>query len=335
MTEKMDAYARDQALGDDRKTSTSESWAAWLIERGQPEGQSPTLWWTGSNWIEAAESAWRYGTREEAEAEIDAKSGIKGLSYHGVFGRAVEHVFVKDQEKAMSIELTYEQRSRADDLYADCCREDNVLLNATYELICLRDRQADTATRITELEATIDKLADWKRRRQAHDKGIEAQLNAYSQRAKEAEARHQSLSDRHWTCCKCGGQWICDRADVPKDRGNSTPVCGCPYCEVQRLRFGLNQIAWPAAYGLPSEPTVAMLRHVAQDALAIGVPVANERAANPPAVVLAKLVLDIHRNPTPPGERMNAVLSIAQNIIDDAQGAEHGRPDEAHDASGH
>lgn len=42
------------------------------------------------------------------------------------------------------MELTHEQRSRADDLYADCCREDDVLLNAAYELIGLRDRHADT-----------------------------------------------------------------------------------------------------------------------------------------------------------------------------------------------
>lgn len=45
--------------------------------------------------------------------------------------------------------------------------------------------------------------------------------------------RYESMSTRHWTCNKCGGQWFCDRADVPKVSGNLTPCKMCPWCEKQ------------------------------------------------------------------------------------------------------
>lgn len=50
--------------------------------------------------------------------------------------------------------------------------------------------------------------------------------------------------------------------------------------EIVRLRHGLNQIAWPGQFGINSEQATAdMFRHIAQDTLAIGVPVANGRVA--------------------------------------------------------
>lgn len=53
--------------------------------------------------------------------------------------------------------------------------------------------------------------------------------------------------------------------------------------EIERLRHGLNQIAWPTEWGLtPEQATSEMFRHIAQDTLAIGVPVANTRADKRP-----------------------------------------------------
>jgi hypothetical protein len=52
------------------------------------------------------------------------------------------------------------------------------------------------------------------------------------------------------------------------------------------LRRALNAVAWPSQFGISTErATIDMFRHIAQDALAIGVPAAHERtAALPPEV---------------------------------------------------
>lgn len=47
--------------------------------------------------------------------------------------------------------------------------------------------------------------------------------------------RHASLSARRWTCNRCGGEWVCDRADVPTVSGNHTPVSLCPWCDKQHI----------------------------------------------------------------------------------------------------
>ena len=72
---------------------------AWLIERGQPEGQSPTVWWgvtdsrTGAyGWVDSAWAADQFATREEAQAVIDRFD----LPNHPFHARAVEHGFVRD-----------------------------------------------------------------------------------------------------------------------------------------------------------------------------------------------------------------------------------------------
>ena len=69
---------------------------AWLIERGQSEGQVPTIWWRSSEWksrepylgqwTEDANEARKFSTKEDAErqARIDP----------GQFYRVTEHVWL-------------------------------------------------------------------------------------------------------------------------------------------------------------------------------------------------------------------------------------------------
>lgn len=76
--------------------------AVWLIERGQAEGQQPTVWWTGCEWTRQAWNAMRFKTRTHAEAELNAHSGIKGV--HSEWGRVTEHVFVNVPPKPAAAE---------------------------------------------------------------------------------------------------------------------------------------------------------------------------------------------------------------------------------------
>ena len=61
-------------------------------------------------------------------------------------------------------------------------------------------------------------------------------LAAEIERLRVVEKRHDSLSRNHWTCLKCGGSWNCERADVPKENGNSKPTIPCPFCTIAQLR---------------------------------------------------------------------------------------------------
>lgn len=77
---------------------------AWLVERGQPERQSPTVWRiagpkpdyrAGEQWTEVAFKATRYATREEAQAVVDALfTGPSSRLPDNVTARATEHVFI-------------------------------------------------------------------------------------------------------------------------------------------------------------------------------------------------------------------------------------------------
>ena len=74
----------------------------YLIERSQPEGQFPALWWCGlsskeNNWTENAAKAKAYSTRELAEEELESLSDIKGV--HSQFGHVTEHIFIDSAEK--------------------------------------------------------------------------------------------------------------------------------------------------------------------------------------------------------------------------------------------
>lgn len=62
--------------------------SAWLIERGQPEGQTPTIWWVDDGWTDLVSEARRY-TRAEAEAVI-ARKFTPPMSRGGPSARAVQ-----------------------------------------------------------------------------------------------------------------------------------------------------------------------------------------------------------------------------------------------------
>lgn len=83
--------------------------------------------------------------------------------------------------------------------------------------------------------------------------GVPAARRRADDLIRDAELRHQSLSERHWTCMKCGGSWNCDRAESALERGNHAPVCGCPYCERDALRAVVERLKQTAdkKYVLP------------------------------------------------------------------------------------
>jgi hypothetical protein len=64
--------------------------SAWLIERGQPERQVPTVWFGAGGWTDDANKAHRYASREQAEARI-ASDFTPPPSRGGPSARAVEH----------------------------------------------------------------------------------------------------------------------------------------------------------------------------------------------------------------------------------------------------
>ena len=76
---------------------------AWLIERGQLEHQTPTVWWSGikesnysgigfDQWTEDSNKAHQFATKELAEEVIKERSGILGV--HPRLGRATEHIWL-------------------------------------------------------------------------------------------------------------------------------------------------------------------------------------------------------------------------------------------------
>lgn len=68
---------------------------AWLIERGQVEGQSSPIWWAGDNWTTAAHLGLQFQTKEEAEKyayENVLLTGIQGV--HARRWSVTQHVFV-------------------------------------------------------------------------------------------------------------------------------------------------------------------------------------------------------------------------------------------------
>jgi hypothetical protein len=67
---------------------------AWLIERGQREGQVPTVWWMGNDdWTTDANKAARFESREAAE-EVIGRKFTPPPSRGGPSARAVEHGFL-------------------------------------------------------------------------------------------------------------------------------------------------------------------------------------------------------------------------------------------------
>lgn len=93
---------------------------------------------------------------------------------------------------------------------------------------------------------------------------LRARLAEAERERANAELRHRSLSERHWTCMKCGGSWNCDRAPSAPVKGNHAPVCGCPYCERDALRAVVEKYACANHYGL--QPMNADAGRYLQDA---------------------------------------------------------------------
>src|SRR5438445_12415317 len=66
----------------------------WMIERGQPEHQSPTVWLTKDmTWTPDPNEAMHFPSRERAQLHVQRKSGYVG----DPIGRATEHAWVEDQ----------------------------------------------------------------------------------------------------------------------------------------------------------------------------------------------------------------------------------------------
>jgi hypothetical protein len=81
--------------------SEAETVFAWLIERGQSEKQSPTMWWIGEpdalsrhgeTWTQDAWQATRFTTEAAAHAVVDRLFRSPGSGDYSA--RAVEHGFV-------------------------------------------------------------------------------------------------------------------------------------------------------------------------------------------------------------------------------------------------
>ena len=87
----------DAAPAAEPVAQTRETYC-WLIERGQPEGQEPTIWWVGpeprddekylGTWSEDAYKAKRFATRAEGEQYAVGSRG-PGHSY-----RVTDHIFI-------------------------------------------------------------------------------------------------------------------------------------------------------------------------------------------------------------------------------------------------
>lgn len=119
----------------------------WLIERGQPERQVPTVWWMErrygiGDWTDDANKAIRFATREAAEAII-RRDFTPPASRGGPSARAVEHGFMsvaalryremnrwerlRDRPPADEAMLHFESADDpldASDLICEGCKED-------------------------------------------------------------------------------------------------------------------------------------------------------------------------------------------------------------------
>lgn len=67
----------------------------WLIERGQPERQVPTVWWADEHrWTSDANKAFKFSSRAAAQEVIGLRLTPPQARYGGASARAVEHAFV-------------------------------------------------------------------------------------------------------------------------------------------------------------------------------------------------------------------------------------------------
>lgn len=57
-------------------------------------------------------------------------------------------------------------------------------------------------------------------------------IEAVNRDLDEMFARHRALSERHWTCNRCGGSWNCEPLAERDDHGCRVPSQPCPYCRL-------------------------------------------------------------------------------------------------------
>ena len=65
----------------------------WLVERGQSEGQVPTVWWGHSGWWDTVNEAERYPTRQKAQQVVDEQF-TPPLSRGGPIAHVTEHSWI-------------------------------------------------------------------------------------------------------------------------------------------------------------------------------------------------------------------------------------------------
>ena len=99
--EALEWYAMNSRDAQDSAPAPAVSDTAWLVERGQREGQDPPLWVnTLGEWTRDAWKAQRFRTRCDAEDYIGSRIGIRGmdgkpLHGHDFAAHAVEHGFMR------------------------------------------------------------------------------------------------------------------------------------------------------------------------------------------------------------------------------------------------
>lgn len=75
----------------------------WLIERGQAQGQSPSVWWTGDAWTLEAIRAKRFSSKVECEQYATGNALLTGIdSVHPRTWQATEHIFVAEARYFLS-----------------------------------------------------------------------------------------------------------------------------------------------------------------------------------------------------------------------------------------
>ena len=96
---------------------------AWLIERGQPEGQHPPCWLKcngsqdGYEWVYDANDATKYPTKNAANSALVARSGIANV--HSRWAHVTEHVFISQPPPTPDLRAVATTLFKALDEYLD------------------------------------------------------------------------------------------------------------------------------------------------------------------------------------------------------------------------
>lgn len=118
----IDPWPDDHRISDTPPADAQPDWNGWLIERGQPEKQRPTVWWAdrkrwglmySDSWTTDAFKAYRFDSKEAAEQVIYQKFTPP---VGEPTARAVAHGFVQPAEPLTAEQITEERHAaRAED----------------------------------------------------------------------------------------------------------------------------------------------------------------------------------------------------------------------------